>query len=358
MSIFKHPEFRGHEQVVFAHDMKTGLRAIIAIHDTRLGPAVGGCRMFPYSNDDDALTDVLRLSRGMTYKSALAGVPFGGGKSVIMGDPRHEKTPELMAAMGAAVDRLGGHYVIAEDSGTSPIDIRHASTRTPYVTGLEDNALGGDPSPHTARGVFLGIQAGVKQAYGKGDLSGLRVAVQGLGHVGYHLAQLLIESGATVLGADIQEPNLRRAAKFLGVLPVAIDDIVYADCDVFAPCAMGAILNAQTINGLKARVVAGAANNQLATPEDDDRLRDRGILYCPDFAINAGGVIEIYHQKLNSADAVRWAANNEIGKTVERILNQSAETGRGTEQVAIAMAKERLDGVSGDSDAELLRDSA
>ena len=342
MSVFKHPEFQDHEQVVFVNDQSTGLRAIIAVHDTRLGPAVGGCRMFPYNSDDEALTDVLRLSRGMTFKSALAGLPFGGGKSVIMGDPRHEKTPAMMAAMGAAVDRLGGAYVIAEDSGTSPLDMRQASTRTPYVKGLEDNDHGGDPSPHTAQGVFLGIKAAIKTVYKTTDLEGIRVAIQGLGHVGYHLAGLLSKAGVSVMGCDIHAPNVRRAEQHFGLIPIACDEIMTADCDVLAPCALGATLNAQSIPNLRAKIVAGAANNQLASAEDGERLHAQGVVYCPDFAVNAGGVIEIHHQGLQSTKAVRDTAINGVGEVVLEILERSQQSGISTQRVAIELAEERL----------------
>jgi leucine dehydrogenase len=342
MTVFNHREFNHHEQVIFANDARTGLRALIAIHDTRLGPAVGGCRMYPYAQDDDAINDVLRLSRGMTYKSALAGLPFGGGKSVIIGDPRHDKSPELMRAMGGAVERLGGNYVIAEDSGTSPRDMRYIAERTRHVSGVEDNSHGGDPSPATAYAVFLGIKAGIKHAYGSEELIGLRVAIQGLGHVGYHLARHLQQAGATVLGSDLHRPNVERAQRDFGLIPVAVDEILTASCDVFAPCAMGAILSAHTIPQLRARVVAGAANNQLAHDDDDERLLDRGIVYCPDFAINAGGIVEVYHQHKNSTDTLRKAALMHIGDTVTNILNRATASGQATQRVAIAMAEERL----------------
>lgn len=342
MSVFNHPEFNHHEQVVFAEDATSGLRAIIAIHDTRLGPGVGGCRMYPYARDEDALTDVLRLSRGMTYKSALAGLPFGGGKSVIIGDPRHDKTPQLMRAMGDAVERLGGAYVLAEDSGTSPADMRYAAERTRHVSGLEDNAHGGDPSPSTAYGVFLGLRAGVTQAFGSDDLTGIRVAIQGLGHVGFHLARHLCEAGAMVLGSDIHAPNIERAHAELGVIPVDPSAILATDCEVFAPCALGAILNRDSINQLKARVIAGAANNQLATELDDERLLERGIVYCPDFAINAGGIIEVFHQQQGSAESVRQAALDNIGNVVETILARAQQSGQSTQKVAVALAESRL----------------
>lgn len=342
MSVFNHPEFRHHEQVVFAEDHATGLRAIIALHDTRLGSAVGGCRMFPYTSDEDALTDVLRLSRGMTYKSALAGLPYGGGKSVILGDPRHDKTPELMQAMGAVVERLGGAYVIAEDSGTSPQDMRHMAEVTGHVSGVEDNDHGGDPSPATAYGVFLGIKESVRHHFGSDSLTGRRVAIQGLGNVGYHLVRHLTEAGATVLGSDIHAPNVDRAQRDFGLIPVPSNQLIDVECDVFSPCALGAIINADSLQRLKAGVIAGAANNQLATDDDDERLLEKGITYCPDFAINAGGIIEVYHQRMGSSKADRQAALDRIGATVAEILARSRETGTGSQRVAVEFAETRL----------------
>ncbi len=342
MSVYDHVEFHGHEQVVYAHDEATGLKAIIAVHNTALGAAVGGCRMFPYTSDEAALTDVLRLSRGMTYKSAMAGLPFGGGKSVIIGDPRHEKTADLMQAMGRAVDRLGGAYVIAEDSGTSPADMREMATTTQHVTGVEDNAHGGDPSPATAYGVFVSLLTGARHQFGSDDLNGKRVAVQGLGHVGLHLVRHLTEAGAQVYGCDIHAPNVERAVADYGITAVPTDKILGIDCDILAPCALGGILNNETIPHLKAKVIAGAANNQLGKAEDDDRLLDRGILYCPDFAINSGGVIEIHHQHLGSPEAVREAALNKIADTLDGVINRAKGANIGTQTAAIKMVDEML----------------
>ena len=334
-----------HEKVVMTTDADSGLTAIIAIHNTRLGPAVGGCRMFPYAQDDDALEDALRLSRGMTYKSALAGLPFGGGKSVIIGDPRRDKTPALLRAMGEFVNSLAGHYCIAEDSGTSPADMRVIAETTPHVTGIEKTCRE-DPSPATALGVFLGLKAGVKQAFGHDTLTGRTVAIQGLGHVGYHLAGYLSAAGAKVFASDINAENLLRAEKDFGIEPVAPEKILHHTCDILAPCAMGAILNEDSIAKLRTQVIAGAANNQLATDADDDRLKARNIIYCPDFAINAGGIVDIYQQQQNASQETRALAIQRIGQNVADILERAQGMKLGAQQIAVAVAEEKLNAYS------------
>ena len=334
-----------HEKVVMTTDADSGLTAIIAIHNTQLGPAVGGCRMFPYAQDDDALEDALRLSRGMTYKSALAGLPFGGGKSVIIGDPRRDKTPALLRAMGEFVNSLAGHYCIAEDSGTSPADMRVIAETTPHVTGIEKTCRE-DPSPATALGVFLGLKAGVEQAFGHDTLTGRTVAIQGLGHVGYHLAGYLSAAGAKVFASDINAENLLRAEKDFGIEPVAPEKILHHTCDILAPCAMGAILNEDSIAKLRTQVIAGAANNQLATDADDDRLKARNIIYCPDFAINAGGIVDIYQQQQNASQETRALAIQRIGQNVADILERAQGMKLGAQQIAVAVAEEKLNACS------------
>jgi len=299
--------------------------------------------MYPYAAEADALKDALRLSRGMTFKSALAGLPFGGGKSVIIGDPKREKNQELLHAMGEFVENLRGDYIIAEDSGTSPEDMKVIAQRTSFVTGIDDTIDREDPSPATAYGVFLGIKAGVAKAFkGNDSLLGKTVAIQGLGHVGYHLARHLVEAGARVLGSDINTINLQRAQQDLGVEAVTPDEILLQTCDVFAPCAMGAILNETSIPLLKARIIAGAANNQLATDSDDERIRQRGIVYCPDFAINAGGIVDIYHQEQGASRAERSQALASIGDRVAVILDRAQQSGVGSQRVAEWMANENL----------------
>ena len=345
MSVFAHPEFDAHEIVAFHHDRASGLKAIIAVHDTQLGQGLGGCRMFPYATDDDALTDVLRLSRGMTYKAALAGLRQGGGKSVIIGDPRAAKTPELIDAMGRFVERLGGQYVVAEDSGTSVADIRRMAAFTRHVGGLADaasTAAGrtGDPSPATALGVFYGLRAAVRHQLGRDDLRGLRVAIQGVGNVGHRLAGHLHAAGAELWVTDAYTPSVDRCVAAYGARAVAMNEIYGLDVDVFAPCALGAVLNDRTIPLLQARVIAGAANNQLAEPRHDHVLMERGILYAPDYVINAGGIIDIYYEGEHYDAAVVDAHLQRIGTTLTAIFQRSAAEHRPTGSIADKMAEE------------------
>lgn len=347
MAVFQHPEFDHHESVSFFHDERSGLHALIAVHNTRLGKGLGGCRMWPYRSEGEALTDVLRLSRGMTYKAALAGLPQGGGKSVIIGDPRKDKTPEMMRAMGRAVDRLNGSYVVAEDSGTNVADIRLMAEFTRHVGGLADDtaqAAGrtGDPSPATALGVFIGIQAAVKHRFQRDDLKGLRVAVQGLGNVGYRVCRHLHEAGAQLWVTDLHAPAVERCVKELGATPVAMDQIMALDVDVFAPCALGAILDDAGIAQLRARVVAGAANNQLARPQHDRALTERGILYAPDYCINAGGIIDIFYEGPGYDWVTVEAHLRRIGTTLTEIFERSRSEGRPTGEIADRMAEERF----------------
>jgi leucine dehydrogenase len=344
MSVFSHPEFDAHEQVCFRLDRASGLKAIIAVHNTRLGRALGGCRMWPYPADADALTDVLRLSRGMTYKAALAGLPQGGGKSVIVGDPRQDKTPALIRAMGRFVNSLGGTYVVAEDSGTNVGDMHLMATETRYVGGLADAAAvaagrSGDPSPATALGVFIGMQAAVRAALGRHELAGVRVALQGLGAVGSHLAQLLAQAGAQLCVSDLHAPALERCVAELGARAVPADAIYGQDVDVFAPCALGAVLNDATIPQLKAKVIAGAANNQLAEPRHDAALMQRGILYAPDYVVNAGGIIDIHYQGPAYNELAVRRHLDRIDLTLTEIFEQSRNEGRPTGQVADRMAE-------------------
>jgi len=291
MSVFDLESYDNHEQISFFTDKSTGLKAIVAIHDTTLGPAVGGCRMWDYANDQDAITDVLRLSRGMTYKNAVAGLAMGGGKAVILGDAKKDKSPALFKSFGRAIDTLGGRYYSAEDVGITTQDIMIAHEETPYMAGLEGKS--GDPSPFTALGTFLGIKAAVKHQMDKDDLRGLRVAVQGLGHVGYHLCKHLHNAGATLIVTDLNQQALAQVAQEFNATVVGLDEIYSQDVDVYAPCALGATINDQTIDIIKASIVAGCANNQLAQPYHGELLRQRGILYAPDYVINAGGIINV-----------------------------------------------------------------
>ncbi|MEM6583095.1 MAG: Glu/Leu/Phe/Val dehydrogenase dimerization domain-containing protein [Pseudomonadota bacterium] len=342
MSVLSAPAYDSHELVAFHSDDRSGLRAIIAVHNTALGPSVGGCRMFAYPSDADALHDVLRLSRGMTYKSALAGLPLGGGKSVIIGDPRRDKTPELLRAMGDFVQSQGGRYVAAEDSGTGVADVRIMAERTEWVSGVMDNAHGGDPSPSTAFGVFLAIKTAIRLRLGVDDLRDIRVAIQGLGQVGFQLARHLCQAGAVVYATDIAGDNLKRAQRELGVRPVSADAILSLEADIFAPCAMGAVLNSETIPTLRCGIVAGAANNQLGSDEDGLALADRGILYCPDFLINAGGIIDVHYQRSGDHPQASKAHVGRISTTLEQVLQRSDTTGLPTAVVAEQLAESIL----------------
>lgn len=298
--VFDSHDFDGHEQVIFCHDRDSGLKAIIAIHNTNLGPALGGCRFWPYATDEDALKDVLRLSRGMTYKAALANLELGGGKAVIIGDPKTQKTPKLLHAFGRFVERLNGLYITAEDVGTSLQDMSAIYETTTHVVGREANEGGsGDPSILTSFGVFTGIRACVYYKLGKSDLSGIRVAVEGLGHVGLDLVKRLVEAGASLVVTDINKSVLQKVVDQYGAVAVGVNEIFSADVDVFAPCALGGILNDETIPMLNCKIVAGSANNQLAEPYHANELEKRNILYAPDYLINSGGLINVSYEGPN-----------------------------------------------------------
>ena len=347
--LFNHPEFDNHEHLSFFCDPETGLKAIVAIHNTSRGPALGGCRMYPYASDEEALRDVLRLSRGMTYKSALANLDLGGGKSVIIGDPRKQKTEALMEAMGRHLESLSGQYIAAEDSGTSVPDLKIMGRHTNHVagiasrTGFDGNQSNGDPSPATAYGTFIGLKAAVKHQLGRDDLNGLKVAIQGIGNVGFRLARHLKDAGADLWVYDIHDDNMRRAVDQLGAKPAASEDILSLPVDVVAPCAMGAVLNDHSIPQLQARIVAGAANNLLEQPEHDAMLQDRGILYAPDFAINAGGIIDVFYERAGATPDTVRAHVDTIGDTLTEIFNRSGSSGRPTGEIANELAEERFE---------------
>jgi leucine dehydrogenase len=342
MAVFDHPDFDEHESLHYFHDAESGLHAIIAIHSTALGPAAGGCRRWQYASDDDALTDALRLARGMTYKNAVAGLKLGGGKSVILGSDAAPKSESLFRAFGRAVNSLGGRYITAEDVGCSVDDMRHVKMATDYVSGLpKDGAsAGGDPSPLTALGVFLGIQAAAKVRLGTDSLQDVRVAVQGVGHVGLHLCRMLHEAGAVLTVADVNTDNLRLARDELPVTEVAPTDLIFADVDVLAPCALGNVLTSATIPKLQAKIVAGAANNQLADESDGARLAERDILYAPDYVINAGGIINVAHEYFGNSSEEQ--VRTEIGKIPDRleaIFAEAKETSRPTNLIADDLAR-------------------
>ena len=342
MSVFDHPEFDHHEAIHFFDEPESGLRVIIAVHSTALGPGAGGCRRWNYATDSDAITDVLRLSRGMTYKNAVAGLPFGGGKAVILANDAATKSPALFRAFGRAVDSLGGTYVTAEDVGINVEDMRIAHEETPYVSGLPQtgSSAGGDPSPWTAYGVFLGIQAAARARLGVESLEGLRVAVQGAGNVGFNLCQQLAKAGAHVLVADVNRDNLKKAVEIEGVTQISARDILFADVDILAPCALGNILNAESISKINAKVIAGAANNQLSTEQDGKRLTERGILYAPDYVINAGGVISVAREFLGQSSEQQVKTEvDRIPQRLSDIFTESADTGRPTNLIADELAR-------------------
>jgi leucine dehydrogenase len=291
MAFFDLADFDNHEQVVFCSDYASGLKAIIAVHSTKLGPAVGGCRMWDYASDEEALIDALRLSKGMTYKNAMAGLKMGGGKSVIIGDAKSIKSEALFKAFGEALNGLNGRYLSAEDVNITTADIAIANRVTPFVTGTEGKS--GNPGPFTALGTFLGVKASVKHKINRDDLTDLKVAVQGLGSVGYGLCEHLHKAGAKLFVTDINQSALDKAATEFGATIVGLDEIYDQEVDVYAPCALGASINDDTIKRLKAKIIAGCANNQLAEPRHDQALVDKGILYAPDYVINAGGIINV-----------------------------------------------------------------
>ncbi len=334
-----------HEQVLRVQDADSGLTGIIAIHSTRLGPAAGGLRMRAYPNEAAALEDALRLSRGMTFKNAAAGLPLGGGKAVIIGDPVRDKSPALLSAFGRAVEDLGGRYWTAEDMGMTPQDMARVGTETRFVAGLADGVFAsGDPSPVTARGIFNAIRTTARHRFGSPDLAGMRVAVQGLGHVGLHLCDLLHQAGAALIVADIHEAAVQEAQARFGARVVAPDQILKVEAEILAPCAIGAILNENTIPDLRVQAVAGGANNQLDTAGDGARLHARGILYAPDFIANGGGIINVATEILRIADRPAWVGEKleELDATMDRTLTRARQRDVSPNDVAEEIAAERL----------------
>ena len=335
-------DYDAHESLHFIDDAATGLRAIIAIHSTHLGPAAGGARFWHYAEDSDALTDALRLSRGMSYKNAMAGLPLGGGKSVLLANEEGSKSPELLAAFGRAVDSLGGRYVTAEDVGMSVKDMIEVRRQTQFVAGLpaEGGEVGGDPGPHTSLGVLLGLKAAVRRALGKDTVSGLHIALQGAGSVATGVALHAAAEGARLSIADVDQARAQKLADAAGGAVVAPEQILTLEADVLSPNALGAILTEESIAALRVPVVAGGANNQLATPEDGARLYERGILYAPDYVINAGGIINVCTEYLGDGDAALVRSRIEgIPDRLDQIWLESAESGRNPAAVADAMAQ-------------------
>lgn len=343
-SLFGLPDQKPHERVLLAADAETGLKAILAVHSTARGPAFGGCRFWTYDNELAALNDALRLSQGMSLKNALADLPFGGGKAVIIKPAGDFDRPALFAAFGRAVQSLQGAYITAEDVGTTTADMLGMQAHTQFVSGIpRAGAFGGDPSPKTAWGVFVSIEAGVRLHLKRSSLDGVRVALQGLGAVGWHLAEFLHKAGAKLVVADVDAAKVARAQEQLGATAVGIHDILSADVDVLAPCALGASLNASSIPTIRAQLIAGAANNQLATVEDGDTLQQRGICYLPDYLVNAGGIISVAREYRNEGEeSAVMAEVSRIGERVTELLERVKAEGTTPGRAADAWARSKL----------------
>lgn len=344
MNIFEYLEKYDYEQVVFAQDKESGLKAIIAIHDTTLGPALGGTRMWTYASEEAAITDALRLARGMTYKAAAAGLNLGGGKTVIMGDPRKDKSEALFRAFGRYVQSLNGRYITAEDVGTTVQDMDYIHLETDFVTGISP-AFGssGNPSPVTAYGVYRGMKAAAKVAFGNDNLSGKTIAVQGVGSVSYTLLKHLHEEGANLIVTDINEESVNKAVKDFGAKAVAVNEIYSVDCDIFSPNALGAVINDDTIPLIKAKLIAGAANNQLAEERHGDILHAKGVVYAPDYVINAGGLINVADE-LNGYNRERALKKVEtIYDNITKVFEIVERDGIPSYKAADRMAEERIE---------------
>ena len=346
MRIFERLKEHDYQQVLFANDNESGLRAIIAIHDTTLGPALGGVRMRPFASEEEALEDVLRLARCMTYKAAISGVDLGGGKSVIIGDPREQKTEALLRAMGRFIESLGGRYIAGQDIGTDSHDMAVIRGETRHVSCVNESAAGaGDPSHITAYGVVAGMRAVLQATTGSDSLAGRRVAVQGVGHVGYSVARFCHEAGARLIVSDLYEEALRRASADLGAEVVEPEAIYDAQCDVFAPCSVGAVVNDETIPRLRCQGIAGGANNVLAEPRHGHALMERGIVYGPDYLVNSGGLIRCQEEvagRETGDERMREAASRIYDQTLE-VIRVSRERGISTAEAADRLAEERLE---------------
>ena len=344
MELIKEIQDRGHEQVAIFHDPKSGLKGIVAIHNTVLGPALGGCRMWNYANESEALVDVLRLSKGMTYKAAIAGLNLGGGKAVLIGNSKVEKTESLFRSFGRFVEGLGGRYITAEDVGTSIRDMEYVRMETDYVTGISQ-ALGGsgDPSPVTAYGVFIGMKACISQKMGKNNFEGLKIAIQGLGHVGMHLCKYLYDAGAKLYVTDIDPMIMGEAIEQFSASPVDPNEILNMDVDIYAPCALGATIDKKTINQLKCKIIAGAANNQLAENKLGIELKKKNILYAPDYAINAGGLINVSNELEGYNRDRAFSQAEGIYDTLMEIFYRSEKEDISTNKASDLQAEDRLE---------------
>lgn len=343
VGVFASVADEGHEQVVFGYDPVSGLRTIIAIHSTALGPALGGTRFFPYPSERQALNDVLRLARGMSLKAAAAGLDLGGGKAVIIGDPARDKSERLFRAYGRIVDSLHGRYITAEDVGTTAADMELIRRETRWAVGIPVAEGGsGDPSPMTARGLFAALRAVSRHLWGTDDLTGRRIAVRGIGKVGYAFVRLLVEARAEVIVADAMETAAHRAVEDFGVKAVSNDDILFVDCDVLSPCALGGDLNPETIPKLNCRAIVGSANNQLAEDEDADRLAARGIFYAPDFVVNAGGLINVYEELRGYSRTRALHRVDSIYEATLRIIEAAEREGVNPHRAALMVAERRM----------------
>ncbi len=344
MKIFDYLEKYDYEQLVICQDKTSGLKAIICIHDTTLGPALGGTRMWNYDCEEDAILDALRLAKGMTYKNAAAGLNLGGGKTVIIGDSRTQKSEELFRAFGRYVQSLNGRYITAEDVGTTVRDMDWVNLETKFVTGVSaSSGASGDPSPMTARGVWRGMKAAAKEAYGSDSLNGKTIAVQGLGHVGYYLAKHLHEEGAKLIVTDIHEDVIKRVVDEMGATVVGCEEIFGVEADIFAPCAMGAVINDETIPQLKFRIIAGAANNVLKEERHGDQLHEMGIIYAPDYVINAGGVINVADELAGYNYERALAKVEMVYDNVAKVIEIAKRDKIPTYKAADRMAEERID---------------
>ncbi len=342
--VFGQLSFNDHEQIVFCHDKGTGLKAIIGVHNTILGPALGGTRMYNYASEGEALNDVLRLSRGMTYKAAITGLRLGGGKAVIIGDPQTEKTPELMRRFGAFIDTLGGTYYTAEDVGMETSDMDTVREVTPYVTGVSESKGGaGNPSPITAYGVYMGMKAAAKCTYGSPNLEGKKILVEGVGHVGEELVHLVVQEGAEVVISDVNEQRLEAVKQKYNVLVHREGDFYATPADIYAPCALGATVNDHTIDQLQVKIIAGAANNQLADEQVHGvKLQQKEIIYAPDFLINAGGLINVYAEIAGYGRSEVMSKTENIYETTMDILYKAEATGMTPHAAALSIAEERI----------------
>ncbi|MFT4736229.1 MAG: leucine dehydrogenase [Cyclobacteriaceae bacterium] len=346
--VFGKMNLMGHEQVVFCQDEETGLKAIIALHNTVLGPGMGGTRMWNYESEQHAVQDALRLSRGMTYKNAIAGLNIGGGKAVIMGDARKIKNEALMRRFGRFVDSLAGRYWTAEDVNMSTKDMEYIRMETPYVVGMPESMGGsGDPSPVTAYGVYMGIKASAKKVYGSDILTGKKILVQGVGNVGRYLIGYLNEEGAEISISDIFDDKIKTITDHYKVTVVEANDVYTSDMDIYAPCALGATLNDQTIPLLNCAIVAGGANNQLEEEtRHGNQLKDRGILYAPDFLINSGGITNVYYEQQGNYNREKVMAQTEtIYEVLTQVINHAAHEGITTHQSALALALKRIEAI-------------